>query len=123
MRHLPNVLKLLTAIGTMFCYWLGTHQASWLVMGLVIIFQWGMLALAVRFDYVLHLTKPEDLKTWTLRALMNAIYDWTDGRYSDHTAIYVEGDAAYHPIEGAFLAQIGTTPAIVLQPKRGADAE
>lgn len=77
-----------------------------------------LISLALQLDYVLAMSKPEALKTWTLKSLVDEIYVLTDGRYSPTTQLYVEGVNAYHPINGAFFAHIGGAPVVVLQPTK-----
>lgn len=99
-------------------YFIGHYALSGFLLVLVLLAMIALISLALQLDYVLAMSKPEALKTWTLRSLSNAIYDLTDGNYSDSTRLYVEGVNAYHPINGAFFAHIGGAPVVVLQPSK-----
>lgn len=121
MRWLPLGLKSVACWIALLCYIAGSHQLP-IVLVLLMLTMLTVMTLALRLDYVLAVSAPEDLQTWTIKHLIMQSVTLTDTvvGVSDRQ-IFIEGAAAYHPVRGAFLAHIGGKPSIVLTPGQQED--
>lgn len=97
-------------------YNIGLYGLSGWYLVLVMLAMLTLVSLALRLDYACAISKPEALKTWTVGQLFLQVQETGDDFLN--RAIYVEGERAYHPIDGAFLAKIGAAPAVVLHPAK-----
>lgn len=115
MRWLPFALRFAACVVVALAYTAGIYQSLGILVLLLMIL--AIVTLALRLDYTLAMSAPEDLQTWTVQHLIMQITTLS-GNVAEvaNRQIFVEGNAAYHPVRGAFLAQIGGKPSIILSP-------
>lgn len=124
MRYLPGALKFIACAIVACAYLVGYYHFLTGFVPLLLVMALVVTTLAMRLDYTLAMSAPEDLKTWTVQHLIMQITTLT-GNMAEvaDRQIFIEGADAYHAVRGAFLAHIGGKPSIVLSPVGQADAK